>query len=42
MPDTVGDYNFTQYAIKNLPMPEGPPAKQQMPTQEKGNRPHVG
>ncbi|MFD0783499.1 alkaline phosphatase family protein [Micromonospora azadirachtae] len=42
MPDTVGDYNFTQYAIKNLPMPEGPPAKQQMPRQEKGHRPHVG
>jgi phospholipase C len=41
LPDTVGAANLAQFETSQLPMPPFPGGAQTMPTQEKGNRPHV-
>ncbi|MBO0824595.1 MAG: phospholipase [Actinobacteria bacterium] len=41
LPDTVGAANLAQFETSQLPLPPFPGADQTMPTQEKGNRPHV-
>jgi len=41
LPDTVGAANLAQFETSQLPLPPFPGGAQTMPTQEKGNRPHV-
>jgi phospholipase C len=42
LPDTTASYNLAQYEISQLPLPSVPTTDQQMPSQEHGNRPHIG
>jgi phospholipase C len=41
LPGTGGAYNLAQYEAATLPLPTVPSGDQQMPRQEKGNRPRV-
>jgi phospholipase C len=41
LPDTVGAANLAQFETSQLPLPPFPSGTQTIPTQEKGNRPHV-
>ena len=41
LPGTGGAYNLAQYEAATLPLPTIPSGDQQMPRQEKGNRPRV-
>jgi phospholipase C len=42
LPDTTGGFNLAQYEASQLPMPTVPTTDQHVPSQERGNRPHVG